>query len=95
MIGFVFAEAGREERTFLQPTRFVRTNIVAVLPAHRSRGIGQALMDRAEAWARERGCTQARLNVWAVNTRAAMLYESLGYETMTVTMAKPLDPTDR
>jgi ribosomal protein S18 acetylase RimI-like enzyme len=46
---------------------------------HRSRGIGQALMEKAEAWARQQGCGSVRLHSNVLRTRAHAFYERLGY----------------
>jgi GNAT superfamily N-acetyltransferase len=46
---------------------------------HRRLGIGRELMDRAEAWARERGCSMVRLTSSATRTAAHRFYEDLGY----------------
>lgn len=47
--------------------------------AHRGRGIGRALMDRAEAWARARGYTEIRLHSNVVRAAAHRFYQDLGY----------------
>jgi ribosomal protein S18 acetylase RimI-like enzyme len=47
--------------------------------AHRGRGIGRALMDRAEAWARGRGYTEIRLHSNVVRAAAHRFYQDLGY----------------
>jgi ribosomal protein S18 acetylase RimI-like enzyme len=51
-----------------------------VAATHRRRGIGAALLDRAEAWARDAGVTKLELHVFPHNTPAIALYERLGYE---------------
>ena len=52
-------------------------------PQLRSRGIGGALIRRAEELAREHGCTVLGLGVAADNPRAADLYARLGYRRLT------------
>lgn len=47
---------------------------------HRRRGIGLALMDAAEAWARRVGVRKLELHVFPHNAAAIALYEKLGYE---------------
>ena len=57
---------------------------------HRGRGHGRTLMLLAEAQAVAAGHTGIRLNVFAGNTPAERLYESLGYETITRHLYKEL-----
>lgn len=47
---------------------------------YRRRGIGRALMQAAETWAREVGVRKIELHVFPYNTAAVALYESLGYQ---------------
>lgn len=46
----------------------------------RRRGVGRALMDGAESWAREVGVHKLELHVFPYNTAAIGLYEGMGYE---------------
>lgn len=52
---------------------------VFVAPNLHGRGIGRALTSWTVAAARELGCASVRLSVYASNTRAVRLYESLGF----------------
>ncbi|MFF9851958.1 GNAT family N-acetyltransferase [Streptomyces litmocidini] len=63
---------------------------VAVDAEQRGRGYGRALMLLAERVAREAGEDLLGLHVFAGNTPAIRLYESLGYRTTYVNSAKPL-----
>ena len=56
----------------------------------RGRGYGRAAMDLAEDEARRRGLERIHLNVFAGNTIARSLYESLGYQERSVSMSKGL-----
>jgi len=47
---------------------------------HRRQGIGLALMETAEQWAREAGVRKLELHVFPHNVPAIRLYEKLGYE---------------
>ncbi|MGH3021589.1 MAG: GNAT family N-acetyltransferase [Gaiellaceae bacterium] len=47
---------------------------------YRRQGIGRALMEAAEAWAREVGVRKLELHVFPYNEAALGLYEALGYE---------------
>lgn len=63
---------------------------VAVAPEHRGRGYGRALMRVAEDLTRDAGATSLGLNVFAANTSAVLLYDSLGYEPTNHHFSKPL-----
>ncbi|MEK9523829.1 GNAT family N-acetyltransferase [Streptomyces sp. NPDC087908] len=63
---------------------------IEVDEARRGHGYGRALMLLAERVAREAGDTLIGLHVFAGNTPALRLYESLGYRTTYVNSAKEL-----
>lgn len=56
---------------------------VAVLATHRGRGIGRALLQAAEAEARNLGCCRLTLEVQEDNTPARSLYERFGFRDVT------------
>ena len=66
--------------------------LLYVMPEHRRKGIGSALMRHAEDWARARGDRQIGLQVFQSNQPALSLYHQLGYETQSFWMLKPLRP---
>jgi ribosomal protein S18 acetylase RimI-like enzyme len=57
---------------------------------HRGAGHGRAAMELAEQEAARHGAATLGLNVFGYNTVARQLYESLGYETTSLQMRKPL-----
>ncbi|MFD4528676.1 GNAT family N-acetyltransferase [Streptomyces sp. NPDC058470] len=63
---------------------------VEVRAAHRGKGYGRTLMLLAEAQAVAAGRSRIALNVFAGNTPAERLYESLGYETTVYHLYKSL-----
>ncbi|MBD2562990.1 GNAT family N-acetyltransferase [Nostoc linckia FACHB-391] len=62
--------------------------ILYVLPEHRRRGIGRALMQYVENWAIQRGDHQIGLQVFQSNKPALNLYNQLGYQTQSLWMVK-------
>jgi ribosomal protein S18 acetylase RimI-like enzyme len=62
--------------------------LLYVVPEHRRRGIGSALMSHAEAFAHERGDLQVGLQVFTANQAALALYERLGYQVQSLWMVK-------
>ena len=52
---------------------------IAVLPAHRGAGVGQALLAAAEQHARARGCCKLTLEVLTGNARALSSYLRFGF----------------
>ncbi len=65
-------------------------NILVVDEDAEGMGVGRALMDFAEQWARERGCREVCLDVFAGNARAVAFYERNGYRVDHLRMAKPI-----
>lgn len=75
---------------------------IAVAADGEGRGVGQALMRAAEAWARQQGYQLLTLHVFASNMRARRFYAGLGWSEEILTCAKELplltgpaaDPSD-
>ncbi|MHC5595238.1 MAG: GNAT family N-acetyltransferase [Nostoc sp.] len=65
--------------------------ILYVVPEHRRRGIGTALMQYVENWAIQRGDRQIGLQVFESNKPALNLYNQLGYQTQSIWMVKFLN----
>ncbi|SEJ43014.1 GNAT family N-acetyltransferase [Frateuria terrea] len=65
-------------------------NNVAVAPACEGRGVGKALMEHAEHWAREHRCALITLAVFPGNERARAVYEAAGYGVDLLRMVKPV-----
>lgn len=71
--------------------RYSHIFLLYVKPEHRRKGIGTALMKKAQDWARQRGDRKIGLNVFECNQPALNLYHNLGFETRSLLMIKPLD----
>lgn len=78
---FLYHEDGEAVGTVMvrQEGKVGRVISIAVLPDHRRRGIGRALMAKAEEVARARGATTVSLEVSVNNEGAIRFYEELGY----------------
>ena len=72
----------------VQGNRHAHIFILYVVPEHRRRGIGRALMRYVENWAIQRGDRQIGLQVFQSNEPALNLYNHLGYQTQSLWMVK-------
>ena len=54
-------------------------SVLAVAADAEGQGVGSALLDRSEAWARERGSDRLTLSALVTNARARALYERRGF----------------
>ena len=63
--------------------------VIAVAENAEGRGVGKALLDAAEAGARERGALSMSLHVFATNERARRMYERTGYDEELIRCIKP------
>jgi ribosomal protein S18 acetylase RimI-like enzyme len=75
----------------VQGDRNAHIFLLYVIPEHRRRGIGTALMRYGENWAIARGDRQIGLQVFQSNQSAINLYNQLGYQTKSFWMVKSLD----
>ena len=62
---------------------------------YRRRGIGVQLVKECESQAKSRGATEIRLQVYSSNGAASMMYGRLGYHSISRTMSKKFDLTNR
>jgi RimJ/RimL family protein N-acetyltransferase len=85
IVGYVEAEGGPYRRT-----RHSAYLVIGVRSAWHGRGLGGALLQAIERWARERGVRRLELTVRVDNKRAIRLYERAGYVTEGVRRASLL-----
>jgi len=71
-------------------TPYAYISDLVVLPAYRRRGIGRALLDRAEALVRSSGTGLVRVGVLAKNESAAKLYRAVGFTEYQLQLVKRL-----
>ena len=70
--------------------RHAHISVIAVTREAEGRGVGRALMEYAEQWARTRGHTRLTLSVFESNKRAQALYEHAGFQVEMRRYAKSL-----
>ena len=81
----------RLERFELMPgAEACRVTALAVAPNARRRGVGLALMEAAEALAREQGCFRVEVTCRSDRHAAHALYRDLGFEERRHRFAKEL-----
>jgi len=70
--------------------RHAHVSVIATSAAAERSGVGTALLEHAEAWARDRDLPLLTLNVFAANSRARQFYERAGMRVEFVKYAKPV-----
>jgi GNAT superfamily N-acetyltransferase len=65
-------------------------SVLAVAADAEGKGVGSALLDRSEAWARERGSDRLTLSALVTNSRARALYERRGFSGEYIRYVLPL-----
>jgi ribosomal protein S18 acetylase RimI-like enzyme len=82
-VGFISGELREGSPTFRQRT-WASVDDVYVEPEHRNLGVGRALLESVEAWARERRADGISLQVAAANERGRKFYSELGFREVSV-----------
>jgi GNAT superfamily N-acetyltransferase len=85
VLGYVMAEVSRPDedaawqllRDVVEPT--LQIHALVVLEPHRRKGIGTALMQAVEEWAKDRGVGHAFLMTSSASPSAIPFYEEFGY----------------
>jgi len=63
---------------------------IVVAPSFEHQGVGRALLDYAEQWAKQHRCRFVTLAVFPGNERARKVYEQHGYGVELLRLAKPV-----
>ena len=87
VIGFLSGELREGSLTF-KPKTWAAIEDVYVTPDYRSLGVGRALFEEFQKWAKEKSAHGVSLQVAAGNTRARKLYEELGFREVSIYQVK-------
>ncbi len=87
-IGLMNATVLGREGVFPEPYGWVDN--ACGTAAWRIKGVGQALLARVEAWCREAGIDDLRLNVMAANKAGIAAWQAMGFEPWSHTVRKRL-----
>lgn len=75
-------------------TRHAHISVLATTQAAEGSGVGRALLQHAEQWARRRALSLLTLNVFAANDRARRFYDRAGLTPEIMKYVKPLQLPD-
>jgi len=90
-VGYACAnQVDRERNDAVHEEHALLIQELAVSPRARKAGVGRALMQAAEDYARSVGLDCVLLNTWAFNIGAHDFYERLGYERLSMRMRRRL-----
>ncbi len=73
-------------KTFQRFTHYAYIGFMYVQPTHRGRGISSSILNALFDWAKSRGLTEVRLDVYNDNMPAVRAYEKAGFTKSLVTM---------
>jgi GNAT superfamily N-acetyltransferase len=92
IIGFAELYLKRPDPTnhAVVPKQYVHLQSLSVTEDFRREGVGNQLLQAAEAWARHRGAVELRLDIWEFSAGPLGFYEKSGYHTFRRTLAKNL-----
>lgn len=80
-LGYVVCKLiDRPENVFTFPMRYLLVDQISVRPTARGKGVGAALLERAESLAKELGLKRIQLDSWDFNTGAHAFFEKQGFE---------------
>ncbi|MEH3114364.1 GNAT family N-acetyltransferase [Pedobacter terrae] len=67
-------------------TEYAYIGFMYVVPEERGKGVNKLLLDALISWARSKGTTEVRLEVYAENASAIKAYEKAGFARLLTTM---------
>lgn len=76
----------KEAVDYLKHDRYAYLGFMFVKPEHRGKGVNQKILDALLNWAKERGLTEIRLEVFSENQPAIKAYEKAGFKSLLLEM---------
>lgn len=91
VVGHLFCELATATGDVLEPAKTLFIDDLCVASTARSQKIGEQLYDFALSYAKEQGCHNLTLDVWADNAGAVRFYERLGMKPQKFRMEQVID----
>ncbi len=91
VVGHLFCELRTATGDVLQPVKTLFIDDLCVASAARGQKIGEQLYEFALSYAKEQGCYNLTLDVWADNAGAVRFYERLGMKPQKFRMEQIID----
>jgi ribosomal protein S18 acetylase RimI-like enzyme len=76
----------KETADYLKHARYAYLGFMYVKPEHRGKGVNQKILDALLNWAKQRGLTEIRLEVFSENQSAIKAYEKAGFKALMLEM---------
>lgn len=89
LVGCGYAQI-RPAKSFLIYREYAHLGFMFVLPEYRGQGLNQQLIQALMTWARSKGMTEVRLEVYTENSPAIRAYEKVGFKQILTEMRYPL-----
>ncbi|KFF08698.1 GNAT family N-acetyltransferase [Chryseobacterium luteum] len=81
-----YARIKKTENNYSDFDQYAYLGFMYVKPEHRGKGVNKLLLDELIRWARTKGISEVRLDVYAQNESAVKAYEKAGFESLLITM---------
>ncbi|HFI0054116.1 TPA: N-acetyltransferase family protein [Streptococcus suis] len=91
VVGHLFCELSTAKSDVLEPVKTLFIDDLCVASTARGQKIGEQLYDFALSYAKEQGCHNLTLDVWADNAGAVRFYERLGMKPQKFRMEQIID----
>ncbi|HEP1844576.1 TPA: GNAT family N-acetyltransferase [Streptococcus suis] len=91
VVGHLFCELRTATGDVLQPVKTLFIDDLCVASAARGQKIGEQLYEFALSYAKEQGCYNLTLDVWADNAGAVRFYDRLGLKPQKFRMEQLID----